>query len=77
MLALQFQNFMAKRKSSQVGYLRWNEFLLVVSLVTKRSSKWLFQDWEVVHFSGGIITSLREGRKEKMRVPFAHPLTRP
>jgi len=44
MLALQFQNFVAKRKSSQVGYLRWNEFLLVVSLMTKKSSKWLLQD---------------------------------
>ena len=86
MLVLQFQNFEGKRKSSQVGYLRWSEFSLVVALMTKRSSKWLFQDWEVVHFNGSRITRLREGRKEKRRwepgrrwkvswwVPFAHPL---
>ena len=29
--------------------------------------KVLFQDWEVVHFNGVIIISLREERKEKWR----------
>ena len=40
---------------------------LLVSLMTKRSSKWLFQDLEVMHFNGGRITRFREEIKEKRR----------
>jgi len=35
--------------------------------MTKRSSKWLFYDCEVVHFNGGRIINLTEERKEKRR----------
>jgi len=41
--------------------------LLVSTLKTKRSSRLLFHDFEVVHFNGGGIINLREERKEKRR----------
>ena len=46
----------------------YNKSLLVTTLVTERSSRWLFQDYKVVHFDGGgIINLIREERKEKRR----------
>jgi len=35
---------MAKRMSLQLAPLKWSKFCLVTILVTKRSSRWLFQD---------------------------------
>ena len=59
---------MAKMMSLWAGFLTWKKSLLVTTLVTKRSSRWLFQDYEVVHFDGGgIINLVREERKEKRR----------
>jgi len=45
----------------------YNKSLLVTTSVTERSSRWLFQDCEVVYFNGGRIINLREERKEKRR----------
>jgi len=33
--------------------------------MTTRSSRWLFQDCELVHFSGGRIINLTEERKKR------------
>ena len=39
--------------------------MVVTTLMTKRSLRWLFQDCEVVHFNGGRIINLREEGKER------------
>jgi len=39
----------------------------VTTLVMERSSRWSFQDYEVMDFNGGRIINLREERKEKRR----------
>ena len=64
---MKFPSVAAKTKSLWASFLRWNKSLLVIALVAERSSRWLFQDCEVVHFNGGRVINLREERKEKRR----------
>jgi len=56
---------MAKTISLWGGFLRWNKPFLVTTLMTERSSRWLFQECEVVHFNGGKIINLREESKRR------------
>jgi len=56
-----------KRRVDRLVFLRWNKYLLVITLMTKRSSRWLFEDCKVVHFNDGGIINLREEGKEKIR----------
>jgi len=65
--SLKIPNFYGQNEKFMGWFLRWNKSLLVTTLMTEISSRWLFQDCEVVHFNGGRIINLREERKENRR----------
>jgi len=64
---LEIPKFHGQNDELTTWFLRWNKPLLVTTLITKDSSRLLFQDWKVVHFNSERILKLIEERKEKKR----------